>query len=103
MYYIMVKLGDFQFIDILWYAAFLMISIFSYTSLMDKHWIALPAEVIKAGVGFFLVFRMEGWYLIDAMLPGSTQLVMIYFTLSLLVTVYFLVTEGRTVKRTSLG
>ena len=103
MYYIMVKLGDFQFVDILWYAAFLMISIFSYTSLMDRHWIALPAEFLKAGLGFFLIFRMDGWYLMDTYLPGSTQLVMVYFTLSLLVTVYFLMAEGKATKQPSLG
>ena len=95
MYYILVKIADFAFVDILFYAAFLMITIFSFTSAMDKHWLAIPAEIIKTGLGVFLIFRMGGWYGLDQYIPAATTLVIAYMALSLLSTIYFMWVESR--------
>ena len=96
MYYIMTKIADFEFVDILWYAGFLMVSIFAYTSLMDWHWVALPAEVVKVVLGIYLWYRMGDWYLMDTVVPGATQVVVIYFVISLLVTAWFVqIGKGR--------
>lgn len=95
MVYILLNVADFAFPDVFLYASFLMVSIFAYTALMDKHWIALPAELIKLIFGFLLIYRMNGWYNLDALFPNATLFVMIYLSVSLLSTVYFTAIERK--------
>ena len=94
MYYILVRIADFAFVDILLYATFLMITIFSFTSAMDKHWLAIPAEVLKVCLGAFLIFKMKGWYSLDQYIPAATVLVIVYMAASLLSTIYFMWVEN---------
>ncbi|MDX2304773.1 MAG: sterol desaturase family protein [Microscillaceae bacterium] len=93
MYYILVRIADFAPMDIFGYAVFLMITIFGFTSAMDRHWLAVPAEGLKVLVGLFLVFKMDGWYGLDQYIPGATLIVVAYMFLSLLSTLYFLYME----------
>lgn len=93
MYYILVKIADFQFQDVLLYAVFLMVSIFAYTTLMDRHSFALPAEIVKMAFGIFLIFYMGNWYGMELVLPGATYLMVGYFVLSTVLTIYFMYFE----------
>lgn len=95
MYYLLVRIADFAFADVLLCAAFLMFSIFSYTTLMDKHRLAAPFEIGKTLFGLALIYYMDGWFGLDAWLPGATAMVITYLFLSLALTVYFLFVEGR--------
>ena len=45
--------------DLLLYAIFNMLSIFSYTSLMDRHWLAIPLELIRFTFGLFLILKVK--------------------------------------------
>ncbi|MCL4121480.1 UNVERIFIED_CONTAM: hypothetical protein GTU68_014535 [Idotea baltica] len=89
MYHMLVYIADFQFVDLLWYSAFLAISIFAYTTLMDRHSWAVGAESIKVVLGLFLIYRMDGWFLLDHVFEGATWLIIIYLLTSLGLTVYF--------------
>ncbi len=89
MYYILVSIADFQFVDILLYCTFLMISIFAYTTLMDKHIWAVWAEIVKMAFGIFLIVRMDGWYALDGIIPGATAMVITYLIISTGITLYF--------------
>lgn len=89
MYHMLVYIADFQFIDLLWYSAFLAISIFAYTTLMDRHPWAVGAEAVKAVLGLFLIYRMDGWFLLDNVFNGATWMIIIYLLASLGLTVYF--------------
>ncbi len=90
MFLLLVKLADYGLFSITLYAAFLMISIFAYTSLMDRHIVALPAELMKALFGYYILFAMDGWFGIDEYIPGGTYLMATYLAFSMLVSVYFM-------------
>ena len=96
LYYILVKIGDYPFTDILLYCIFLFVSIFAYTALMDRHQYAVPAELIKLAMGIFLVYRMEGWFGMDAWFSGATITVVAYMVISLATTVYLTYFEKQT-------
>lgn len=94
MYYLLVSIADLAFTDVLLCALFLMITIFSYTTLMDKHRLALPIEFIKTAMGLGLIYYLDGWFGLDAWLPGATMIVAAYLFLSLGATAYFLFFEA---------
>ena len=83
------KITTFPFNDVLLYAAFLFISVFSYTTLMDKNKYAVLTEFIKLTFGFFLIYLWNGWFGIDEILPYGTYLVVFYLVLSFSITVLF--------------
>ncbi|MEM6766998.1 MAG: sterol desaturase family protein [Bacteroidota bacterium] len=89
MFYMLVKIAEFSIPDLLTYTSFLMVSIFSYTTLMDRHKWALPIELAKTLFGVILMIRMEGWYMLDSFIPGASMMVGGYLALSLVMTVYF--------------
>lgn len=88
LYYILVKIVAFPFTDVLLYSGFLMVSIFAYTTLMDRHWLAVPIEVLKCLMGAVLIYVMGGWFLLDEVLPGGTLIMIAYLAISLGITVY---------------
>ena len=89
MFYMLVKIAEFSIPDLLTYTSFLMVSIFSYTTLMDRHKWAMPIELAKTLFGVILMMRMEGWYMLDSFIPGASMMVGGYLALSLIMTVYF--------------
>ena len=95
MYYILVNIAQLSARDIVLAASFLMLTIFSYTSLMDKDFIAIPAEFIKAGLGIFMIVSMGSWLNIDSLIPGGTLMISFYIFLSATLTMYFYLVEFR--------
>lgn len=93
--YLFGHIADFEYPYIIAYGLFLGVSIFAYTSLMDRHWIALPFELIKATLGLFLLYRLDGWYAMQQYLPPATALMIGYLLLSLSVTLIALSREWR--------
>ena len=88
LYYILTRIGDFAFTDVVLYCAFLFVSIFAYTTLMDRHAYAVPAEFVKMIMGFFLIYRMGDWYSLDEIIPQATILVITYMFISFSITLY---------------
>ena len=95
MYHMLVSFGDIPYPQIILYAIFLMLSIFSYTTLMDGHKWAFPAEIVKVGMGAWLVFSQGAWFNIDQVFAGATWVVVGYLLLSLAMTVYFTFMEKK--------
>lgn len=95
MFHFMHIIGDIELWQIILYGSFLMISIFTYTSLMDRHIMALVFEVLRLTAAFFIVYRFDSWFNIEAILANGSWWVLAYFALSLLATVYFLFGEKR--------
>jgi sterol desaturase/sphingolipid hydroxylase (fatty acid hydroxylase superfamily) len=93
MYYLLVHIAKLNFLEIVEYASFLMISIFAYTSLMDKHSMALYAEIIKCGLGFYILWQLKGWFGLDSIIPNISYAFGVYLLCSLLLTYYFLYLE----------
>jgi len=96
LYYILVHIGSFAFQDVLIYCGWLAISVFAYTSLMDKSALALPFEGIKLVLGLFLFYSMGGWFYMEQNLfAGIDSIILGYITLSFGLTLYLLQKEKK--------
>ena len=71
------------------YGAHLLLSIVSFTMLMDKHRWSLTIEALRFISALVIIFQLGGWFLIDSVLPNGTFFVVAYFTLSLVATIWF--------------
>ncbi len=95
IYYALVHIADMNYFDLLMYAIFVSLSIFSYTSLMDRDLIAVMAETAKVILGVVLIIRLDGWFGADAYIAGATLLLCIYMACSFCATLYFSFVEKR--------
>ncbi len=95
LYYMLVSFGDLEFIQIINYSIFIAITIFAYTSLMDRHHITLYAELIKLGLGIFLILKYDGWFGIDRIFNGGSYLIIAYMIISLGLSFYFQLIERK--------
>ncbi|MBQ0734004.1 sterol desaturase family protein [Aquimarina celericrescens] len=89
LYYMLISFGDLEFTQIINYSIFLAITIFGYTALMDRHIIAVYAEVIKIAFGIFLIINNNGWFGMDSLFDSATYLIVIYLVISLGLSFYF--------------
>ncbi|MEQ8711820.1 MAG: sterol desaturase family protein [Cyclobacteriaceae bacterium] len=101
LFYLLTQIAAYPFADMVLFSVFLFVSIFSYTTLMDGHRLAMVTEVVKFVMGLFLYFRFEGWYGIDEILPGGSYSMLAYLGLSLMATLYFSLTEFNQTKEIS--
>lgn len=103
VFHVLVAFVSFQYLEVMLYSIFLMVSIFAYTSLMDKSKMAIPAEIIRFAMGMGLIYWNGGWFGLQEFLPGATLLVSVFFMLSLVLTFRFIATEGKKLKSVSIG
>ncbi len=82
-------IAEFSFAENLLYSGFLILSIFSYTTLMDRSPFAVLTEAVKLLVGVVLYYGMGGWFGIDTVVVGGSLLFLGYLVLSFGVAVYF--------------
>lgn len=75
------------------YGAFMYLSVFSYTTLMDRKSSAVWLEAMKSLLGLAIIFMMGNWFLIDEILPFGTYLVAGYQVVSVLVVGWFVRNE----------
>ena len=88
--YLFNTIADHTFVELLIYGLFLMLTIFSYTSVMDQSKIAIPAELLKLSFVIYSLTTLGGWFGIDAYIPFGTGIVIGYVVLSLVMTLYLL-------------
>lgn len=82
--------------DMFIYGAFLMVCIFSYTTLMDKSKYSILTEFIKVVLGLGMVWwQGNDWFGLAAISPTLVYLLVFYLITSFLVTIYFANTEPR--------
>jgi hypothetical protein len=86
MYHLMLNIGTLSFAQILAYSGFIMVSVFAYTTLMDRHRFSLLTEVIKLIYGLLLLALLGGWFGLSIF---GTSLVICYLVVSISATVYF--------------
>lgn len=90
------KMGSFSNGINIAYTVFLFISIFSFTSLMDRTILAPIAESIKFVLGFFILYSTGTWMKLDDLIPFATPVIASYFIISIMLTFYFIYIEKRT-------
>jgi len=82
-------LPEFSYTGLLFYGLFVGLSIFAYTSLMDRSWIAVPFELIKTVLGFSILNYYGGWFMLNEKFALSTILIGAYLLVSLGITLYY--------------
>jgi hypothetical protein len=90
MIYMFQLVGEISFSMILIYGLFLAVSIFAYTSLMDKSRLSIPSEISKFCIGVLLILQLGSWFSIDDILPYGTLIITVYLIVSLFLNFYFL-------------
>ncbi len=95
MFYMFNQLAAIGFPLVLVYGAFLFVSVYSYTTLLDKSPWALLAEFIRFVFGMGTLMALGGWYGAEAFYEHAGIAMAGYLALSLLVTGWFVFTECR--------
>jgi sterol desaturase/sphingolipid hydroxylase (fatty acid hydroxylase superfamily) len=94
MFYLFNNIAEIGMPDMFIYGAFLMVSIFSYTTLMDKSKNAILTELFRTIFGLGLIWwQGNDWFGMSAFSPSIIYLLASYFIVSLIMTVYFMKTE----------
>ncbi|MEL6656015.1 MAG: sterol desaturase family protein [Bacteroidota bacterium] len=92
MYHLMFNIGDLGFSQILLYGSFLFVSTFSYTTLLDRHWLSIWMELAKLVFGLVLVYYLGGWFGLGTF---GTYAVIAYLLLALGACLFFVRREVR--------
>ncbi|MFV8324104.1 sterol desaturase family protein [Flavobacterium sp. LS2R12] len=71
------------------YGAFIFLTVYSYTELMDTRKISVFWESIRFVFGIGLIFYFGDWFGMDQLFPFASYIIGGYLLLSLAVTIYF--------------
>ena len=94
LFHLLNAVGDLSTSQLITYGIFLFFSISSYTSLMDRSLLAIPAELIKLALGIYILLMMNNWFNIDNYIPYLATFIAIYLGMSLLLSLYFIKAEA---------
>ncbi|HMR42488.1 MAG TPA: sterol desaturase family protein [Saprospiraceae bacterium] len=94
MFYMFNNIADISFSGLLLYGLFLFVSIYSFTTLLDKNPDALWFEILKTGFGLALIYAYGDWFGMSRFWEGGTYLVAAYLLVCVPVVAYFSKTEG---------
>jgi alkylglycerol monooxygenase len=97
LFHLLQAFGKMDQTEIWLYGIFLFVSIFAYTSLMDKRSYALAAEVLKCGMGITFIFWGGGWFGLESNISSIIYIVGAYLLVSILATGYFQFFENRSI------
>ena len=89
MYFMLVNIAELNVANITLYASFLFISIFAYTSLMDRHPVAVLGEITKVVVGGYILYQTGGWFGLEKWIPAASIVMGTYIAISLCITIYY--------------
>jgi sterol desaturase/sphingolipid hydroxylase (fatty acid hydroxylase superfamily) len=87
--YLYLSIAQMELQNIFIYGAFIFISVYSYTELMDTNNYSLFWESIRFTFGIGIISYWGNWFNIDASIPFGTLIISSYFILSLGVNLYF--------------
>lgn len=88
---------------IFWYGGFVVLSVYSFTELMDRNPAALGWEALKNGIGVYWILQTGDWYGINRLLPWGASVVLACFVVATLVTAWLVVVEILPDARNSKG
>ena len=81
--------SEIGFNGLITFGAFVFIGIYGYTTLMDRKKSAVWIELFRGILGLFLISFTGDWFGINALVPGGSFLVVLYFVLTIIGGVYF--------------
>src|SRR5574338_132889 len=75
--------------DMFVYGAFVFLSVYAYTELMDRNRYAILWEGFKNIFGILIIYKQDGWFGIDQLIPFASYFLIGYFVLATLITGWF--------------
>ena len=75
--------------NIFLYGFFILITIYSYSELMDKSKYAIFWEGLRFSIAIGIIMYYGGWFGLNQVIPFSNPVILTYLTLSFLITIYF--------------
>ncbi len=78
------------------YGAFIFVTVYSYSELMDKNKFSFVWETIRFAFAVAIVLFYDGWFGIDSVIPFGTYIIMGYMVFSLAMSIYFVTMEFKT-------
>lgn len=77
------------FDGLLFFGAFVFVGIYGYTSLMDRNKSAFWIETLRGVGGIALIWITGDWFGLNALLPGGSLIVSLYFVITVIGAHYF--------------
>jgi sterol desaturase/sphingolipid hydroxylase (fatty acid hydroxylase superfamily) len=75
--------------NIFLYGFFILITIYSYSELMDKSKYAIFWEGLRFSIAIGIIMYYGDWFGLNRVIPFSNPVILTYLTLSFLITIYF--------------
>ncbi len=89
MMFMIIQLVEISKPALLVYGFFIFYSVYSYTSLMDRDRYAWLFELIRCVIAIVIINYYGGWFTLNNFLPFGTTLVMVYFIISVIISIAF--------------
>ena len=71
------------------YGAFVILTVYAYTDLLDRNFYAIVWEGIRCAFGIYLIYYLGDWFGLSKSFSMANQLVIFYFVFSMSATVWF--------------
>lgn len=76
---------------IYWYGAFVFLSVYALTDLMDRNRSAIIPEALRTGLALYFLYQQNDWFGATAYLASVKYILTGYFVLSLIITGWFVI------------
>lgn len=96
--YLFSNIAKIGFPNIFYYGFFIFITIYSYTELMDKNRFAILWESLRLVTALVIIIYFGDWFGLNSVFPYGNILVIGYHIISLLITIYFVKVDFKTIK-----
>ena len=93
VFHLLYKLVEIGTPGMFMYGGFLYLTIYSYTTLMDRDRNAIWLEALKSIMGLTIIYSTGEWFLLDQIIPFGTVFIAGYQILSAIVVAYFVINE----------
>ncbi len=90
MVYLFTHLDEVGWLGGLTFGGYLMLTVFSLTSLLDKSRFAVLAEAVRLALAVSAVWVYDGWFGLDFLVPGASVAILGWSLLSLVLTALLL-------------
>jgi sterol desaturase/sphingolipid hydroxylase (fatty acid hydroxylase superfamily) len=87
--YLLKNIAQIGFSNIIIYGAFIFLSIYSYTELMDKNKYSIFWEILRVLFGVSILYYQGDWFGLNKFILFGNYLILSYFSVSLLFAFYF--------------
>lgn len=74
---------------IYWYGAFVFLSVYALTELMDRNRFAIYWEILRSGLGFYFIWWQGDWFGLSKWIVSDNYIITAYFLLSIMATGFF--------------